>query len=195
MHAARKQQLAHIETAKAQLRAWAGANGVPLVHVDFAVPFVETDFSLNVWLFYATDRNVADLDRDGTTARVQQEFLSILGAGGYPAAWLLGVTFDVDSHENVERATTRAATSTVCGSGRRGSVRPTTGTHSTVGDVSLDRDVPSSQVARPGIEHGRGVEVIIQGGRGRQLDREEVARRHGEVPITVLHDDLEAAQR
>jgi hypothetical protein len=34
---------------------------------------------------------------------VQQEFLSILGAGGYPAAWLPDVAFDIDSHENVER--------------------------------------------------------------------------------------------
>jgi hypothetical protein len=92
-----------IEAAKTPLRAWAGANGVPLVQVDFVVPFVETDFSLGVWLFYDTDRSVADLDRDGTTARVQQEFLSILGAGGYPAAWLPPVTFAVDSHENVER--------------------------------------------------------------------------------------------
>jgi hypothetical protein len=103
MNAARKQQFARIEAAKAQLQAWAGANGIPLVHVDFVVPFVETDFTLSVWLFYDTDRNVADLDRDGTTARVQQKFLSILGAGGYPAAWLPDVAFSVDSHESVER--------------------------------------------------------------------------------------------
>jgi hypothetical protein len=103
VNADRKQQFAHIEAAGAELRAWASSDGVPLVHVDFAVPFVETDFSLNVWLFYDTDRSVADLDRDGTTARVQQEFLSILGAGGYPAAWLPDVAFEVDSHENVER--------------------------------------------------------------------------------------------
>jgi hypothetical protein len=103
VNAARKQQLAHIEAAGAELRAWARSNGVPLVHVDFVVPFVETDFSLSVWLFYDTDRSVADLDHDGTTARVQQEFLSILDAGGYPAAWLPDVAFYVDSHENVER--------------------------------------------------------------------------------------------
>ena len=103
MNAARKQQFAHIEAAKAQLQAWAEANDIPLVHVDFVVPFVETDFSLSVWLFYDTDRNVADLDRDGTTSRAQQEFLSILGASGYPAAWLPDVAFSVDSHETVER--------------------------------------------------------------------------------------------
>jgi hypothetical protein len=67
------------------------------------VPFVETDFTLSVWLFYDTDRNVADFDRDGTTARMQQEFLSILGADGYSAAWLPDVTFSVDSYENVQR--------------------------------------------------------------------------------------------
>ena len=103
MNAARKQQFAHIEAAKSQLQAWTQANDVPLVHVDFVVPFVETDFTLSVWLFYDTDRNVADLDRDGTTARMQQEFLSLLGADGYPAAWLPEITFSVDSYENVQR--------------------------------------------------------------------------------------------
>jgi hypothetical protein len=61
--------------------------------------------------------------------------------------------------------------------------------------VSLDREVPTLQVARPGIEHGRGVEFRRHCRSARQHDREEVALRRGAVPVVVLHDDLEAAQR
>jgi hypothetical protein len=61
--------------------------------------------------------------------------------------------------------------------------------------VSLDREVPTLEVARPGIEHGRGVELRRYCRSARQPDREEVALRPGEVPVVVPHDDLEAAQR
>ncbi len=101
--AARKQQFAHIDAAKTNLLGWAQANDVPLVHVEFVVPFVETDFSLGVWLFYATDANINRAAADGTTTNVQQEFQSILSATGYPNDWLTRVSFYVDSHENVER--------------------------------------------------------------------------------------------
>src|SRR5215218_8755619 len=62
-------------------------------------------------------------------------------------------------------------------------------------EVSLDREVPTREVAGPGIEYGRGVEDGRQCRSARQLDREEVTLRPGEVPVVVLHDDLEAAQR
>jgi hypothetical protein len=101
--AARKNQFAHIDAAKANLLAWAAANKVPLIHVEFVVPFVDTDFSLTVWLFYDTDLNVTRAADDGTTANVQERLLSILSADGYPADWLSQTSFVVDSHENVER--------------------------------------------------------------------------------------------
>jgi hypothetical protein len=96
-------QFAHIDAAKAQLLTWAAARDIPLVRVEFVVPFVDTDFSLSVWLFYDTDLNIARCNDDGTTADVRQEFVSILGAAGYPAEWLPDITFQVDSHENVEQ--------------------------------------------------------------------------------------------
>lgn len=40
--AARKKQFAHLAAAKAQVMAWAGVHGVPLVRVEFVVPFVQT---------------------------------------------------------------------------------------------------------------------------------------------------------
>jgi hypothetical protein len=101
--AERKRQFAHIEAARIALLAWATAHDIPLVRVEFVVPFVHTDFSLSVWLFYDTDINLTRTAAEGTTANVQQEFLSILFAAGYPADWLSRTSFFADSHENVER--------------------------------------------------------------------------------------------
>jgi hypothetical protein len=99
----REEQLAHVEAARPRLLSWASARGVPLVRVEFVVPFVDGDHSLHVWLFYDTDLDVTRLADDGTTEAVQQELRSILEASGYPAEWLADVAFYVDSHENVER--------------------------------------------------------------------------------------------
>jgi hypothetical protein len=100
---ARKKQFAHLAAAKGQLLGWADSSGVPLVRVDFVVPFVETDFDVSVWLFYDTDVDVARLDRDGGSELVREEFLRLFNADGYPAEWLSGVAFFIDSHENVVR--------------------------------------------------------------------------------------------
>jgi hypothetical protein len=74
-----------------------------LVHVDFVVAFVETNFGVSVWLFYDSDDDVARLDHDGRSIEVQDELLSLLSADGYPAEWLSKVVFAVDSRANVER--------------------------------------------------------------------------------------------
>jgi len=76
-----------------------------------------------------------------------------------------------------------------------GRPRPAASWQSTTREVSLDLEVPALQVARPGIEHGQGVEFRRHCRSARQLDREEVALRRAEVPVGVPHDDLEAAQR
>ena len=103
MEDARKKQFAHLAAAKEQLEAWAVSHAVSLERVDFVVPFVETDFSVSVWLFYETDDDVARCDRAGSSARMQEEFLALLNAQGYPAQWLSEVVFVVDSREKVER--------------------------------------------------------------------------------------------
>jgi hypothetical protein len=99
----REEQLAQVEAARPRLLSWASAGGVPLVRVEFVVPFVEGDHSLHVWLFYDTDLDVTRLAGDGTTAAVQAELRSILEASGYPPDRLADIAFSVDSRENVER--------------------------------------------------------------------------------------------
>ncbi|MBE1491864.1 hypothetical protein [Plantactinospora soyae] len=103
MDAARRRQFAHLGDAKKELLAWTTANAIPLVRVEFVVPFVETDFDASVWLFYDTDASAELCARTGVTADVEQKFMSILSDDGYPAGWLAETSFQVDSHENVER--------------------------------------------------------------------------------------------
>jgi hypothetical protein len=103
MSNARQTQLDHLEAAKKQVVEWAIDNGVPLVQVEFVVPFVETDFGAAVWLFYQDDAQVTRFNEDGTTARVQQRFLSLVEEAGYPAEWLPDVAFYVDSQDNINR--------------------------------------------------------------------------------------------
>ena len=103
MDPTRRRQFDHLGTARYELIAWATANDIPLVRVEFVVPFVPTDFAAWVWLFFDTDADVARCADNGVTTTVEQEFLSILARNGYPADWLADTSFCVDSHENVQR--------------------------------------------------------------------------------------------
>lgn len=103
MEPAGRKQFAYLNDARQELLAWATGNGIPLVRLEYVVSFVETDFGTNVWLFYDTDASVASCAAAGMTANVQTKFLAILADNGYPADWLADTSFEVDSHENVER--------------------------------------------------------------------------------------------
>ena len=67
------------------------------------MPFVETDFSLGVWLFFDTDDNLAAVREDGRSSTVERTLLAALADTAYPPEWLTIVEFSSDSHENVER--------------------------------------------------------------------------------------------
>jgi hypothetical protein len=103
MDPARGKQFGHLANAEARILRWAAANAIPLVRIEYVVPFAETDVSATVWVFYDTDLNVRRLTEDGTDADLRRELLAILGAQGYPPEWLSQVGFTADSHENVER--------------------------------------------------------------------------------------------
>ena len=101
--AARKDQFDAIERARKETLTWTATQRIPLHRIEFIVPFVETDFSLDVWLFFDTDDTLAAVRGDGRHAVVEQTFLAALIATGYPPDWLEKVVFSSDSHENVER--------------------------------------------------------------------------------------------
>jgi hypothetical protein len=101
--AERSRQFELIEAARKRLLKWTRAEGIPLQHVEFVVPFVETDFSLSAWLFYADESNVAVCEGDGTSVRVTQRFQVELAEAGYPADWLSLVECRFASKEVVDR--------------------------------------------------------------------------------------------
>ena len=100
----RDEQFRFIEVARERLMNAAQARGIPLVRVEFLVPFVAEDFSLSTWLFYDTDASVAAREADGTTGTLQDEFVASLRALGYPDRWASEIDFCIDSHENVVRS-------------------------------------------------------------------------------------------
>ena len=100
----REQQFRFIETSRERVISWAHARGIPLVRLEFLVPFVADDFSFSAWLFYDTDASAAARAADGTTAALRREFLAALLELGYPDSWTGDIEFCVDSHENVVRS-------------------------------------------------------------------------------------------
>lgn len=99
----RHEQLNIIEAAKAPLSRLARESGIPLHCVEYIVPFVETDFGLNVHFFLETDDQVSSADSKRWTDALATKLLEILESLGYPHLWLQRVCFYVSSHEHVVR--------------------------------------------------------------------------------------------
>jgi hypothetical protein len=101
--AERSRQFELIERARKRLMKWAQAENIPLRHVEFVVPFIETDFSLSAWFFYSDELSVASLEGDGTSGRVIQRFKLELANAEYPTHWLSVVECRFASKEVVDR--------------------------------------------------------------------------------------------
>ena len=70
--------------------------------VEHVVPFVDGDFSLSVWAFYATDQDVRAAEDDGRNSTFRSTYLKALREHGYDPTWLDKIGFTFDSVENVE---------------------------------------------------------------------------------------------
>ena len=99
----RKNQFAIIEAAETAILKWSETKGINLYRVEFVVPFVEDSFDLGVWIFYQTDQEVTLYAEDGTSHRVEQQFLNELQALDYPKQFITQVKFRFDSDKNVQR--------------------------------------------------------------------------------------------
>ena len=93
-----------LDEARRALLEWAQERLIPLAEVQF-VPFFagQGTKTLAAWLFYDNEEQVSRLGLDGTTDSMQRFFLDSLRAAGVDDAWLAGVTFVVDSKEDVDR--------------------------------------------------------------------------------------------
>jgi hypothetical protein len=99
----RSKQFELIEAGRKRILQWARSEAVPLEHVEYVVPFVETDFGLSAWLFYTTQLHVQSLQNDGTSKRVEERLCQVLAELGYPTAWISQVECRFASKEEVDR--------------------------------------------------------------------------------------------
>jgi len=99
----RSRQFQLIEGARKLLLNWARQENMRLEHVEFVVPFVATDFSLYVWLFYATRADIKRCADNGTSERMKAKFKTILAELGYPSEWNALVEFSFASKEEVDQ--------------------------------------------------------------------------------------------
>ena len=73
-----------------------------VTRIEHVVPFVEGDFSLWVWAFYATNRDLQAAVDSGASGDFQSLYVTALRECGYDSAWLDAVGFTFDSVENVD---------------------------------------------------------------------------------------------
>ncbi len=99
----RKRQFDLIEAASNATRNWAQANGRSLEFIYPVVPFVETDFSLDAWLFVDTESRIREYHTNGTAGALESEFRAALSKVGYPAEWLEQVSCHFGSKETLDR--------------------------------------------------------------------------------------------
>ena len=96
-------QFDYVKKAEKLLMTWATANNIKLFQVEFVVPFVLTDKSVSVWLFFDTEVSLAAYGTNGVTNSVKAQYLNFLSELDYPEAYLKEVSFYVDSDEHVRK--------------------------------------------------------------------------------------------
>ena len=99
----RARQFALINSALATTLAWAQNNLIPLEYIYPVVPFIDSDYSVAVWLFLDSEQRIREY-QDGCVAeslkaKLRKELLN----AGYPEEWLILVTFHFGSKEVVDR--------------------------------------------------------------------------------------------
>jgi hypothetical protein len=99
----RERQFDLIATASEATIKGARENGLALEYIYPVVPFVETDFSLDAWLFVDAESTLRQYQSGGTADRLASEFRSELIKVGYPNEWLQGVRCHFSSKEVVDR--------------------------------------------------------------------------------------------
>jgi hypothetical protein len=87
-----------IEKAKKILMEWSKYNNAHIFTVHFVPMF---DFSLEVYVFYESDNNIAQNQMTGITDKVKQTFLKAITDMGYMKHFGDNITFIFDSNENV----------------------------------------------------------------------------------------------
>lgn len=96
-------QLDFVYRLKKLMIDWAKQNEIKLHTIDCVIPFILTDKSLSVWLFYDTDWIKNEYENNGTNEIVKNKYLHLLTELNYPTEYLREVAFLIDSDENVKK--------------------------------------------------------------------------------------------
>lgn len=100
----RARQFDLIAKATERTLKWAALESISLEHIEPVVPFVETDFSLDAWLFFDSENRIRRYRAEGIEKNVVARFREDLANVGYPPEWLPLVTCHIASKEVVDRA-------------------------------------------------------------------------------------------
>jgi len=95
-------QLDYVDRVKKIMIDWARQNKICLKTIECVVPFVLTDKSLSVWVFYDTNQIKDEYEKNGTNEVVKNKYLNLLTELNYPKEYLTEVSFFIDSDENVK---------------------------------------------------------------------------------------------
>ncbi|MFL5327845.1 MAG: hypothetical protein ACJ8C4_02935 [Gemmataceae bacterium] len=99
----RERQFDIIAVASERTLQWARERGARLEHIYPVVPFVETDFSMDAWLFFDSEDRIAQYRVDGSAEEIVAQFTADLAQAGYPAEWSKLVNCHFASKEVVDR--------------------------------------------------------------------------------------------
>ena len=103
MNEKRKLQFEIIEKVEPLVAQWSEDQDIKLDRIEVIVPFVESEFDLQVVFFLPTDSLLETYRQDRTIHNLEKKYLSCLKEHDYPQEWLERVTFEFDSKENVDR--------------------------------------------------------------------------------------------
>lgn len=95
-------QLEFVGRLKKSMIEWAEQKKIRLQTIEYVIPFVLTDKSLSIWLFYDTNQTKNSYEDDGTHEEVKNKCLNFLMEFNYPKDYLKEVNFFTDSDENVK---------------------------------------------------------------------------------------------
>lgn len=99
----RERQFDLIAVATEKMLQWARVRNIGLEYIYPSLPFVETDFSLDAWLFLDTEDRIAQYRAEGIANEMIARFLAELAMAGYPSEWSNLVTCYFASKEVVDR--------------------------------------------------------------------------------------------
>ena len=92
-----------IDSARADLGEWVKSQHIPIHRYEFVAVFESWSDSHSLWVFYPTNKDLEEFNRNGTSEKIKQRYHLALNSRNFPFAEFPKVGFEFDSDENVRR--------------------------------------------------------------------------------------------